>query len=536
MEHDTIFVELLLITSLAVIVPVVISRIPKVRVPIVVGEILAGMLIGRSGLNLVQPAPTLTFLADFGFVFLMFLSGLEVDFGLLLKSKHEAGRTHRWTEPIPLGFIFFALTLIMAIGVGYGLLRLELTENPVLIGIILSTTSLSIVMPILKEQGLAASPYGQTVLVAALVSDFGSLLLMSIAVVVVSTGFSIDMLLFLLLLGAFMTAMQVVRWVNRIPWLPGFVEDLSHATAQIRVRVSFALMVIWVVLAEFLGVEIILGAFLAGAILSLSSRNETPLRDKLDAIGYGFFVPVFFITVGANFNLKALLVSKTALLLVPLLAVAAYLLKVLPSLIYRVRFSWPLTWAAGALLSSRLSLIIAVSTIALKLGLISDAVNAAIILVAIVTCTLSPLAFLSLLPAGIAQKRSGVIIAGADRLSLLLGHRLKKGIEPVVFVGRGARRSRSGGFRAVEGDPRDEYVLPQAGAETARALVVVYPQSDMVFHLCVRARELFAIPSIVACTEDPRVIEELRSRNMAVIQPSTAVALALEGALHFPAA
>ena len=410
------------------IVPVLSSRLRVLRLPLVVGEILAGIVIGQSGFNLVEKTPTLDFLAEFGFVFLMFLSGLEVSFGGLSHSLRDGKKRFRAGGPVPLALLNFTLTLLLATGIGFVLQRCGMARSAILMGLILSTTSLGIVVPILKERGLTVTPYGQLLLVSSLLSDFATLLLLSLVIGVFSHGFSVEILFFLFLFAAFLAAARVGQWAKRIPGLLRMVDELSHATAQLRVRGAFALMVILVALAQALGVELILGAFLAGAITSLlGGDDKTPLREKLDAIGYGFFVPIFFISVGANFDLNALLSSRTALLLVPILIVAAYLVKFLPALVFLPVAGWRKSFAAGALLSSRLSLIIAASAIALDLKLVSPATNSAIILLAIVTCTLSPILFGKILPAaGSAALRGGVLILGTDQLAMLLGQRLNR--------------------------------------------------------------------------------------------------------------
>jgi len=226
-----------------------------------------------------------------------------------------------------------------------------------------------------------------------------------------------------------------------------------------------------VVLAGSLGVEVILGAFLAGAIIGQNRQTSRQIfEEKLDAMGYGFFIPIFFIMVGARFDLAALLASPGALWLVALLIAAAYLVKFLPALCFRTLFSWRESFAAGALLSSRLSLIIAASAIALSLGMITSATNSAIILVAMVTCTASPILFNRLLSVRPEQKRVGVIVLGTDFLAELLGKRLLQDGEPVTFIGRDVVRLeklREEGSVVVSGPPDDEQVLRQAGAERA---------------------------------------------------------------------
>jgi Kef-type K+ transport system membrane component KefB len=153
-------------------------------------------------------------------------------------------------------------------------------------------------------------------------------------------------------------------------------------------------MIFFVVLSQWIGAEIILGAFLSGAAISLiSHRQSRVLEEKLSAIGFGFLIPVFFIYTGANFDLGQLTGSPEDLLLVPVLIVAAYAVKVPPSLLYAHVYGWRSALAAGILLSSRLSLIIAAAAIGVEVGAVSESVAAAVILVAAFTCTLSPILF-----------------------------------------------------------------------------------------------------------------------------------------------
>jgi Kef-type K+ transport system membrane component KefB/Trk K+ transport system NAD-binding subunit len=540
MEHQYPFLPLLLITILAVVVPIVTSRIRAFKFPIVVGEILAGIVIGKTGLNLVQSGPTLNFLSQFGFAFLMFLSGLEINTQMLFPPSVKKGNRNRAAHPVFLSVTSFAAAVAMAVVIGFGLTWVGLSRNPVLMGLILSTTSLGIVVPILKERNLTPTLYGQVILLSALVSDFVTILLLSLTIGLISRGLSLDLLLFMALLAAFVAAARVSRWVSRIPLLTRLADELSHATAQIQVRGAFALMVVWVVLAQSLGTEIILGAFLAGAIMSAGGRgHESTLREKLDAIGYGFFVPVFFITVGADFDMRALLVSRSDILLVPILTISAYVVKVVPALLFRRLFSWRETLAAGVLLSSRLSMIIAAAAIALKLALITPATNSAIILIAVLTCTLSPLLFSRILPPAVGRERKGVIILGTDQLAVLLGQRLRHSGEPVTFIGRDQQRLgdlHQSGFAAVFGSPEDEQVLVRAGMANARALIAVSHSPDLVLAVCRLGQDHYRIPIVIARADDPQSAQQLQALNVRVVQPPLAVALALEGALYFPAA
>lgn len=539
-NHET-FQSLLVLTLLALAVPLLVRQIGQfVRLPIIVGEIIAGIIVGRSGLNLIHETTTLKFLADFGFIFLMFLSGLELNFAALRPPANGQKSVSLWRRPAWLASFIFVLTLLLAMCAGIAFWKTGMTQNPLLLGLILSTTSLGIVVPVLKERELMSQPYGQCLLLTTLLSDFVPLLLLGLLISVLTKGFTYDLLLFMVLLILFVGAARISRWANRHELPRRVIEDLSHATAQIRVRGAFALIVLWVVLAGWLGTQAILGAFLAGAIIAQTRRGaQSNFEEKLDAMGYGFFIPIFFIMVGARFDLASLTSSSKALWLAPVMISVSFFVNLLPALCLRFLFPWRETIAGGFLLASRLSLAIAASAIALELGLISSGTNSAIILVAIVTCTISPVLFNRILPRQKGGKRSGTIILGTDFLAEMLGKRLLQDGESVTFLGRDAARLeklREAGFNVVIGPPESETVLAQAGAENARALVTLSNDAELLVRASRCARERFQIPAIVARAELPEQVKALQSLGVQVVQPAFAMALALEGALHFPTA
>ncbi|HEX5398933.1 MAG TPA: cation:proton antiporter, partial [Verrucomicrobiae bacterium] len=315
MEKHEAFQSLLLLMVLALAVPLILRQTGRfLRLPIIVGEIIAGILFGRSGLGLIHETEILKFLADFGFIFLMFLSGLELDFAVLRQPALPGAQRSFWRRPASLAGLAFGLTLLLALGAGFFFWKIGMTENPLLMGIIMSTTSLGIVMPVLKERNLTSSGYGQCVLMATLFSDFIPLLLLGLLISVLTKGFTLDLLLFLVLLLTFFGAAKITRWAHRHALTRRVLDEMSHATAQIRIRGAFALIVGWVVLAGWLETQAIVGAFLAGAIIAQTRSGPRSVFDeKLEAIGYGFFIPIFFILVGARFDLPALTSSPRAL-------------------------------------------------------------------------------------------------------------------------------------------------------------------------------------------------------------------------------
>lgn len=516
MEETLSFVPLLLVVLLAFAVPIVLSRFKRLHLPIVVGEILAGIIIGRSGFGWVEHHdPALDMLAEFGFVFLMFLSGMEIDFSNLRLNRTAAQKRaakQGQLSPLMIAGLSFVLTMIFSAVVGYSMYVFGYVEDIWMAALILSTTSLGVVVPVLKENGLSSGRYGQTLLVTALIADFATMLLITVDVAVLSHGLTFDILLIGILFVVFFFMARFGNvFFNQIPGVRRVLEELSHATAQIKVRLAFTLMLIFVVLAEVLGGEVILGAFLAGAIISLLKRPEDhELEHQLESIGFGFFIPIFFIMVGVDFNLQALLGSSEALVLVPFLVLAAYVVKFFPTLIFKFNFTWRETFGAGALLSSRLSLIIAASAIGLRLGVISDAINADIILVAIVTVTLSPLIFLRILPGKEKEETQPVIVVGAGLLGMQVAEQIETHGEQVVLIDTDEERiqnARARGFEAVTGyagryDPEVEPYLNRA-----KTLICVYSDIDRNYQVCQRARTTFGIDHVVTRITNPSAID-----------------------------
>jgi CPA2 family monovalent cation:H+ antiporter-2 len=505
MRQSFFFTPHLMVVGLAFLVPLALSRFKRFRLPIVVGEIVAGIAVGRSGLRLVTHEDALLhLLSELGFVFLMFLSGMEVDFSRLApsvpKPSGKSGRP-RWGA-LSISSLSFAVTLVLSSVVGFALLRLEMARSPWMMALILSTTSLGVVVPVLKERGLTGGRYGQTLLVAALIADVATMLLITIVVGIHSHRTAARILLVGVLFAAVFLMYRLGLLVNRVKAVRRTLQELSHATAQIKVRAAFALMLIFVALSEILGAEVILGAFMAGAIIALLKIPEDePLVNQLEGIGFGFFIPLFFIMVGVDFNLPALFATAKALWLLPVLLGAAVVVKVGPALVFRLAFGWRETLAAGVLLSARLSLIIAAAAIGTRLGLIADSANAAIILVAIVTVTVAPPVFVHLASGLDTGKIRPIVVVGAGELGLQVAKELSGHMEKVVVVDRDpepVERARQHGFEAIvsETDRYDPRLAPHL--EKARALVCTVADTEESYRICRFVRTHYGIGHVVA--------------------------------------
>jgi Kef-type K+ transport system membrane component KefB/Trk K+ transport system NAD-binding subunit len=530
MEETRSFIPLLIVVFLAFVVPLILSRFKRIRLPIVVGEILAGIIVGRSGFGLIQNHdPVLDLLAGFGFVFLMFLSGMEIDFSNINLSRNGQSRPkgkNQW-GPVPLGVLSFLITLSFAVMIGIGMWRFGLVRNPWMMALILSTTSLGVVMPVLKERGLIGGQFGQAVLISALIADFATMLLITVVVAILSTGLTLDILLITLLFVVFFLIYHFgMMFFNRVAGVRRAMDELSHASAQIKVRAAFTMMLIFVVLSEVLGTELILGAFLGGVVIALlrTPQDAADLSPKLEAIGFGFFIPIFFIMVGVDFNLQVLLDSPDARILVPILLVAAFGVKAISALIFRLKYSWRETFAAGSLLSARLSLIIAASAIGLRLGVIGEAVNSAIILVAIITVTVSPLIFMRLAPERETGQPRPILIAGAGDLGLRVAEQLRAHHEQVLVLDADENRVARARQRGLEAQVAE---LDRPGQpvtdllEKAQALVCTYMDVELNFRICRLAHTTYGIEQIIAQVNEP--VEMARFRQLGVTAMNAAV-------------
>jgi len=527
MEESLSFLPLLIVIFLAFLVPITLSRFRKLRLPIVVGEIIAGIIIGRSGFGWVQHHEVvLDLLAELGFVFLMFLSGMEIDFSSLGLFGSKKKAENQPASPIRLAAISFLLTLGLSTLIGFAFTRAGLASSPWMIALILSTTSLGVVVPVLKEQGLSSGRYGQTLLIAALIADFVTMLLITVVVAALSQGLTLDILLIGLLFVAFFLMYYFGGiFFNRIKGVRRVLEELSSATSQIKVRAAFTMMLIFVALAEMLGTEIILGAFLAGAIVSLLKRPEdSELVHQLDAIGYGFFIPIFFIMVGVDFNLASLINSPSALLLVPYLLLSAAAVKLLPALVLKTSFNWKQTLAAGTLLSSRLSLIIAASAIGMRIGVISEPFNAAIILVAIIPVVIAPPLFVKLVPRADLEEDPPIVVMGAGPLGLQVAQHIQSHGDPVIIIDEDSariERAARGGLEAVRAATDRFDRLTEEILNKANRLVCVFSNVEKNYRICERARTTYGIDHVVARLNEPGEISRFEKIGVTPLNPAT---------------
>jgi Kef-type K+ transport system membrane component KefB len=342
-------------------------------------------------------------LALIGLAFLLFLAGLEIDVQRL------RGHTVRITS------LGFGVSLVIGVAVGIAFHAGGLVRSPLFIAIVLSSTSLGVIVPVLKDSGNVGSSFGQLVIAAASIADFGAIILLSLFF---SGQRSTDTTGKLILLGLVAVVAVIdlaIRGFERSDRLSSVLASLQDTTAQIRVRGAFVLLIGFVALAEQVGLETILGAFAAGALLSLVDRDEAMthplLRLKLEAAGFGLFIPVFFITSGLRFDLNALFSSASTVARVPLFLLALLAVRGIPALLYGSQIGRRQAAIAGLLQSTSLPFIVTATMIGQQIGVVSKPTAAGLIAAGLLSVIVFPVTGLSLL------RRGGPV--GADALEVM---------------------------------------------------------------------------------------------------------------------
>ena len=397
--------NLLLAAAAAFAAPFAIGLVPGLRLPAVVLEIVLGIAIGPGGLGWVEVDEPIRLMSLLGLAFLLLLAGMEIEFDRL------RGRLLALTGG---GFVLsLAIALVLALGLHAG----GLVRSPLLIAIVAAATSLGVVIPVLKDSGEIATPFGQLVIAGASIADVATIVLLSLFF----SGESSSVGAKLVLLGGFAAlaaaiAVAVLRLEHSMR-LSSALRMLQDTTAQIRVRGAFVLLVGFVVIAEKFGLEAILGAFMAGAVLKLVDRDRMMthprFHEKLQAAGFGVFVPFFFVTSGVKFDLHALFAKTSTLALVPVFVALLLAARAVPALLYRALIDGRHVAAAGLLQATTLGFIVVASQIGIELGLIGKATSAAFVAAGLLSVLAFPLAALTILRGG--ERRRPVAADPAPR-------------------------------------------------------------------------------------------------------------------------
>jgi Kef-type K+ transport system membrane component KefB len=381
----------LVIALVAVAVPVLHGLVPRLPVPGAVLEVLAGILIGPWGLGWVHVNAPVQVLSDLGLGMLLFLAGLEIDVAGL---RGPLGRLAAWA---------FGGSVLLGIACGYVLSLAGVHAKPVFLAVVLTSTAAGLLLPLLKDAGLHRAPFGQLVMTAAALAELVPIVLLSLLFSATSatsqTRFGSLLALFALL-AVIGLALGRVRNMAALDRLLDRLEDRS---AQLRVRAALTLSLAFAWLAGRFGFATILGAFAAGLLvrtIDLTNRAPHPqFQVKLEGIGFGFLVPVFFITTGVQFDVRALLSHPAALAEVPLFLVALLVVRAVPAVAYVRLIGKRQAAAAGLMQATTLTFVIVATQIGIASGQIGRATGAALLAAGLLSATLFPPLAVKLLPA-----------------------------------------------------------------------------------------------------------------------------------------
>jgi Kef-type K+ transport system membrane component KefB len=377
------FTNLLIVVAVGLAAPLALGFFPKIRLPAIVLEIVLGIVVGPSVLGWAQPDVPVSVLSLIGLAFLLFLAGLEIDVERL------RGRILRLTA------FAFALSFGIAILVGLALKAGGFVRSPLFVAIVLVATSLGVIVPVLKDSGNIDSSFGQLVIAAASIADFGAIILLSVFFSGKGSSSTAGTLILLGLFAMVVVAVGLaIAGVEHWMGLSRVIQRLQDTTAQIRVRAAFVLMIGFTALAQSVGLETILGAFAGGALLSLLDRDTAmthpQFRVKLEGVGFGVFIPIFFVTSGLRFDLNALFSSASTVVRVPLFLLAIYVVRGIPAVVYSGLLGRPRSIVAGVLQATSLPFIVAATQIGVPLGVVSEASAAALIAAGLLSVIISP--------------------------------------------------------------------------------------------------------------------------------------------------
>lgn len=377
------------VAAVALLAPLALA-LTGVRLPAIVLEILLGIVVGPQVLGWAEVDEPVRLLALVGLAFLLFLSGIE------LELRRLRGRVLRLTG---IGFVLsFALALI----VGFGLDAAGLVRSPLLIAIILSATGLGIILPILKDASETETALGRVVIAGASIAEVAPIVLLSLFFSGRSGGVGGKLVLLAAFVAFVVAVAAAIVGLERSRRLSQTLLRLQDTSAQIRVRGAFLLLTLFVVFASEFGLEAILGAFFAGATLRLVDRDEmmthTFLRTKLEAVGFGVFVPFFFVSTGMKLDVRSLFGDGPTLAHVPIFLAALVVVRAIPALVYRpFAERRGQVVATGLLQATSLSIPVVAGQIGLSLGLVGPQSYVALVAAGLLSVIAFPLVALPLL-------------------------------------------------------------------------------------------------------------------------------------------
>ena len=524
--------SLFLVVLFALVVPILMARLRVNAVPTAVAEIIIGIVLGASGFNLVRPTHDLSFLSNLGVILLLFLSGMEINFDLL-KPGQKTKRKKGQIAPFKVALNAFLGVTILSICLALLLKVLGLFGDVMLATIIFMTVALGVVIATLKEKDILNRPIGQTILLTAVLGEVIPLMLLTVYAAI-NGGNTKQLWLIILLFGVAI----LLLWRFKQPYL-WFVK-VTKSTTQLDVRLAFFLIFALVTVAERVGVENILGAFLAGIVMKLLEPSQET-ADKLTSIGYGFFIPIFFIMTGVKLNLRSLLVHPKSLILLPILILFLFLAKVPVALVYAQKFGSRNGIAGGFLTATTITIVLPTLAVARKLNVITRLQSDVFILAAVIVCILCPILFNAIFELKAEDRiKEKVVILGTNALTVPVMLDLHDNWYSVkMFTTSNEHyhiyKSRVPQLKLLS--QLDSESLTQSGAFTGNIFVAAMRSDDTNLRLGQLAQEQGDFKRIIICQKraDIARVKDLRKNGMEVFDLSNITSALLRALIESPA-
>lgn len=383
------FNGLLIVGLVAVAVPLLLQLAPALLVPALVLEIIGGVIVGPAGFGWVHVDPTIRVLSDLGLGLLLFVAGYEID------TERFRGRAVRLALVAFCGSAVLALTLAYLAALGGAI------TTPLLVGIALMSTSLGLLVPLLKDAGEAGTDLGQLVITAGSIAEFVPIVLLSLFFSATSRAPVVQTAL----LGGFalvvLAAGAGLLRLGQLPWLTAVLRRLDDTSSQLRIRVAMTMALGFGVAAERFGLSMIMGSFLAGVIVRMIMMHDPdmhpPFVTKLDAISFGFLIPIFFVATGIDLDVRTLVTSPAAMAKVPMFLLAFLIVRGAPALVYRRILTGSRVAVAGLLQATTLTILIVTVQIGARVGKMAPSTGVALLTAGLLSVVLFPPAALSLL-------------------------------------------------------------------------------------------------------------------------------------------
>lgn len=529
------FLSLVIVVVAAFLTPIIVNRLNINFLPVVVAEILMGIVIGHSFLNIVERDSVLNILSTLGFIFLMFLSGLEIDFKAFKKDSRSRQGKNKQEKNLPshlnLALTVFGFIMLISIILAYAFKWLGLVDDVLLMVIIISTISLGVVVPTLKEMNIMRTTIGQFILLVAVLADLVTMLLLTVSGAINGHGGSTIWLTGILIV--FTIIFYILGGVFK---RMSFLQKLMDGTTQIGIRAVFALIILLVALAEGVGAEYILGAFLAGVVVSLLNPDEE-MVEKLDSFGYGFFIPIFFIMVGVDLNIPSLIKEPSLLLIIPVLIIAFVVSKLIPVLFIKRWFDTKTTIASAFLLTSTLSLVIAAAKIAEQLKTISAETSGILILSAVITCVFVPIVFKKLFPIpNEVNRRIEVSLIGKNQLTIPIAQNLTSQLYNISLYYRkdlSDSRKLSDEITMVEIADYEENLLARLGLFEKDIVVCATNDDEINRNVALMAKK-YGVDRVICRLESSNEDAKIKAQGIEVFSNYLSNKILLKGLIETP--